>query len=187
MINRVITPDISDEKLAGQMAEILVEAFRENWPEAWPDFQSALEEVLEFTDPKRICRAALDGYGNVAGWIGGICMYDGNVWELHPLAVIPSLQKQGVGRLLVQDFELQVQEKGALTILLGTDDENSMTSLAGVNLYTNLWDSIRNIQNLKGHPYEFYRKLGFEIVGVVPDANGRGKPDILMAKSVPQQ
>jgi aminoglycoside 6'-N-acetyltransferase I len=34
---------------------------------------------------------------------------------------------------------------------------------------------------------EFYRKLGFVIVGVVPDANGPGKPDILMAKRVGRQ
>ena len=34
------------------------------------------------------------------------------------------------------------------------------------------------------HPYEFYQKQGFVIIGVMPDANGLGKPDILMAKSV---
>lgn len=33
-------------------------------------------------------------------------------------------------------------------------------------------------------PYEFYQKLGYAIIGVVPDANGLGKPDILMAKRV---
>ncbi len=29
-----------------------------------------------------------------------------------------------------------------------------------------------------------YQKRGFVIVGVVPDANGLGKPDILMAKRI---
>jgi hypothetical protein len=38
------------------------------------------------------------------------------------------------------------------------------------------------IKNLHRHPFEFYQKAGFSIVGVVPDANGPGKPDILMAK-----
>jgi aminoglycoside 6'-N-acetyltransferase I len=57
-----------------------------------------------------------------------------------------------------------------------------MTSLAGVDLYENLWEKIRYIQDLKGHPFGFYQKLGYIITGVVPDANGRGKPDILMAK-----
>ena len=34
------------------------------------------------------------------------------------------------------------------------------------------------------HPYEFYVKMGYKIVGVIPDANGIGKPDIWMAKRV---
>jgi aminoglycoside 6'-N-acetyltransferase I len=38
------------------------------------------------------------------------------------------------------------------------------------------------MKNLRGHPYGFYQKLGFSIVGVMPDANGFGKPDIYMAK-----
>jgi hypothetical protein len=35
---------------------------------------------------------------------------------------------------------------------------------------------------LRGHSYEFYQKLGFSIIGAMPDANGLGKPDIYMAK-----
>jgi aminoglycoside 6'-N-acetyltransferase I len=38
--------------------------------------------------------------------------------------------------------------------------------------------------NLRGHPYAFYQKIGFVIVGVMPDANGLGKPDIYMAKRI---
>ncbi|HQY94322.1 MAG: hypothetical protein WAU00_01310 [Caldilinea sp.] len=53
-----------------------------------------------------------------------------------------------------------------------------------VDLYPNLWEHIANIGNRRGHPYTFYQKCGFAIVGVVPDANGLGKPDILMAKRV---
>ncbi len=43
---------------------------------------------------------------------------------------------------------------------------------------------VTHIKNLKRHPYEFYQKLGYVIVVLVPDANGLGKPDILMAKSI---
>jgi len=46
------------------------------------------------------------------------------------------------------------------------------------------WSHVRTIRNLRHHPYEFYQKLGFVIGGVIPDANGFGKPDILMAKRV---
>jgi aminoglycoside 6'-N-acetyltransferase I len=59
-----------------------------------------------------------------------------------------------------------------------------MTSLSNVDLYEDLWDKIKNIRNLKNHPFEFYQKLGYIISGVVIDANGIGKPDILMSKRV---
>src|SRR5262249_10872705 len=32
------------------------------------------------------------------------------------------------------------------------------------------------------HPITFYRKLGFEVVGLFQNVSGFGKPDILMAK-----
>jgi aminoglycoside 6'-N-acetyltransferase I len=165
-------------------AQLLVDAFRDHWPDAWPTFEEGLKEVHEMLEPERICRAAVDEKGDLLGIIGGIPGYDGHVWELHPLAIQPSLQGQGLGRALVADFEEQVRLKGGLTITLGSDDEDSMTSLANVNLYENLWEKIRDIRNLKHHPFEFYQKMGYVITGVVPDANGIGKPDILMAKRV---
>jgi aminoglycoside 6'-N-acetyltransferase I len=45
-------------------------------------------------------------------------------------------------------------------------------------------DAIRDIRNLGGHPYEFYQRVGFTIAGVLPDANGPGKPDIFLAKRI---
>jgi aminoglycoside 6'-N-acetyltransferase I len=180
----VASPNPDHESTLNQMASLLVEGFREHWPHAWPDMEAALEEVQECLAPERICRVAFDSAGNVVGWIGGISTYDGNAWELHPLVVRADQQGQGVGRALVADFEERVRAQGGLTITLGTDDEDGMTSLANVDLYSNLWEHIANIRNLRGHPYEFYQKLGYTIIGVVPDANGPGKPDILMAKRV---
>jgi aminoglycoside 6'-N-acetyltransferase I len=122
--------------------------------------------------------------GAVLGWVGGISAYDGNVWELHPLVVRPDCQRRGIGRALVADLEEQVRARGGFTIQLGTDDETDMTSLSGINLYPNVLEHLLNIRNLRDHPYEFYQKCGFVIVGALPDANGPGKPDIFMAKSV---
>ena len=180
----IITPSRENEKLIQQAAHLLTDAFREHWPEAWPTLEEALQEVHELLSEERICRAALDENGNLVGIIGGIPEYDGNVWELHPLAVQPELQGQGLGRALILDFEEQVRLRGGLTITLGSDDEDNMTSLSGVDLYEDLWDKVKNIRNLKGHPFEFYQKMGYIITGVVIDANGVGKPDIIMSKRV---
>jgi aminoglycoside 6'-N-acetyltransferase I len=172
------------ESLVRQAAQLLVNAFGEHWPDAWPTLEEGLEEVHEMLESERICRAAVDEQGNLLGIIGGIPGYDGNVWELHPLAVQPTLQGQGIGRALVEDFDEQVRLKGGLTITLGSDDEDGMTSLSNVNLYENVWEKIRDIRNFKNHPFGFYQKMGYVITGVVPDANGVGKPDILMAKRI---
>ena len=170
------------DHLIQQVAQILVDSFKTHWPEAWPTFENALDEVYEMLSPDRILRVAMDTNGNAAGCIGSIPQYDGLVWELHPLAVRPELQCKGIGRALVLDIEEQTKSRGALTITLGTDDEDNSTSLSNVNLYNNPWEKIKNIKNLKRHPFEFYQKMGYIITGVVPDANGIGKPDILMSK-----
>jgi len=172
------------ESALSQAATLLWLCFRDNWPDAWPDQEAALQEVQEALQEERICLGAFMGDGQLLGWIGGQSSYHGRGWELHPLAVHPSWQLWRIGWRLVADFEDQVRQRGGLTILVGTDDESGMTSLSGIDLYPHLWEHIANIRNLRRHPYEFYRKLGYTITGVIPDANGRGKPDILMAKRV---
>jgi aminoglycoside 6'-N-acetyltransferase I len=181
---KIIPLQKENEDLIKQAAQLLKAAFQEHWPDSWTTIEEGLQEVHEMLDPERICRVAIDDENKLLGIIGGIPQYDGNVWELHPLAVQPNIQKQGVGKRLVEDFENQVKERGGLTIILGSDDEDSMTSLSNNDVYENLWDKIKNIQNIKGHPFEFYQKMGYIISGIVPDANGIGKPDILMAKKV---
>lgn len=175
---------LQDEEAVRQAATLLVAAFAENWPDSWPDMDSALEEVQDCLSPEMICRAAFAEDGRVLGWIGGRPEYDGNVWELHPLVVAPAYQQQGIGRALALDLEEQVRQRGGLTVILGSDDVSDMTTLGGADLYTELWSQVVNIRNLRRHPYEFYQKMGYIIVGVVPDANGRGKPDIMMAKRI---
>lgn len=180
----IISPTRENEHLLRQAAQLMVDAFREHWPDAWPTLEDGMKEIQEMLDDERICRAAIDDEGNLLGIIGGIPQYDGHVWELHPLAVQPNMQTQGIGRALIVDFEEQVRLRGGLTITLGSDDEDNMTSLSDVDLYENLWDKVKSIRNLKNHPFEFYQKMGYVITGIVIDANGIGKPDILMSKKV---
>ena len=129
-------------------------------------------------------RAALDR-NTLLGWIGGLPEYAGRVWELHPMVVRRDHRRQGIGRALVEAFEAEVRRRGGLTATLGTDDDAGMTSLADTDLYDDVPRHIAAIKDLgRNHPFLFYRKLGYVVTGVVPDANGRGRPDIYMSKRV---
>ena len=180
---KIVSMNKEHTKYIEGAAKLLYEGFSVHWPNAWPDIESAMNEVMECLSEDRICRAIIED-DKVLGWIGAISQYDGNVWELHPIVVDVNHRNKGIGRKLFEDLEYQVSQRGGLTIYAGSDDEDDMTSLAGTDLYNNLWGKIENIKNIKGHPYEFYQKLGFTIIGVIPDANGIGKPDIILGKRV---
>jgi aminoglycoside 6'-N-acetyltransferase I len=176
-----LRPDTGD--LIDQAAVLLLDGFR-NRSEDWQDLASARQEVLASLDPDRISRVLVDESGTARGWVGSVPMYGGRVWEVHPLVVSGAHRRQGIGRALVEDLERVVARRGALTLWAGSDDENGETTLSGTDLYADIPEAIRSIRNLRHHPYEFYLRLGFRIAGVLPDANGRGKPDIFLAKRV---
>lgn len=180
---QIIDLTLEHENAILQAATILHECFG-HLPGDWRTLEGTLQEVQESLADDRISRIAVDNSGTVLGWIGGICQYNGWAWELHPLIVNPKYQRQGIGRLLVADLEAQVRKRGGITLWLGTDDENHQTTLSGIDLYPNVFAHIAQLQNLRNHPYEFYQKCGFVIVGLIPDANGFGKPDIFMAKRI---
>lgn len=179
---RIIPLSVASPTATQKAAALLVSAFQEHWPNAWPDLAAALEEVHDCLDSDYICLAAVNDTDHVLGWIGARPAYGVTGWELHPIVVDPARQGEGIGSALVRHLEAQVRQRGGVMIFLGSDDEDGMTSLASVDLYTDVFEHVRTIKNRKRHPYEFYQKLGYTIVGVIPDANGLGKPDILMAK-----
>lgn len=166
------------------VADVLVDGFTGTGADVWQTREDALETVEESFGDDRISRVAIDVDGRVLGWIGAVETYGGNVWEIHPLVVRRDCQGRGVGRALVEDLEQQVRERGGMTVCLGTDDENGRTSIGGADLYPDPLAAARDLEDLGGHPFAFYRRLGYAVVGVLPDANGFGKPDILMAKRV---
>jgi len=181
MTAQIVKVSVQDEAIREQMAEILTIAFRRRWPESWPDMASARREVEQILSDG-FALAAQGGDGRVTGWVGGLPEYDGRVVELHPICVRPELQGRGIGRLLVAAFEAEARARGALTATLGSDDVDGSTTLSFVDLYDDLPARIAGIQDRKRHPFRFYEKLGYKITGVVPDANGPGKPDIFLSK-----
>lgn len=177
---RVIAFSASDELVCRQAAELLVEAFPHD--NGWPTLDAAIEEVTEALLPERRCRAALDDDGQLLGWIGSTPGYRGRVWELHPLVVRASKRGSGIGRELVRDLERTLTAEGALTLWLGTDDDHGETTLARVDLYPDLLARLAELRAPSTHPLGFYLHVGFALSGVVPDANGRGLPGILLSK-----
>lgn len=179
---RIIELSSADPAILEQAAEVLFVAFKKHWPLSWPDMNSAREELRKGLETGKIALAAMDEEGSLLGWIGAIEQYAGHTWELHPLAVHPSAQDKGIGSALVRALEERVGQRGGETIYLGTDDEDNMTSLSNRDLYSDLTGCLVEVHNLKHHPFGFYQRLGYTITGVIPDANGIGKPDIFMTK-----
>lgn len=167
--------DKTNEKYIKNAAELLANSF----PQAYQD--SARAEMDEILGEERIAvMAVFDDM--LVGFTGAIPQYGVTGWELHPLIVKPDFRGQGIGARLVEKLEEAVAARGGVVMYLGTDDEFGQTSLAGTDLFDDLYGKIPMIKNINRHPYEFYLKIGYKIVGVIPDANGFGKPDILMAK-----
>ena len=163
-----------------QAAQILLDELSQGW-ETLTDAQEEISDLLA-EDAEASLIAAMEN-DEVIGWCGILPEYDGKVFELHPLAVRRDYQRKGVGRKLMAHIEQLARERGGLTIRLGADDERpgGETSLANVDMYDNLPARIAEFEP-GTHQSAFYLKLGYRIVGVMPDANGAGKPDIFMAK-----
>lgn len=149
---------------------------------AWTTMEEARSEVVESIRPEKISRVALSDDGAVVGWIGAMPGYDGLVWELHPLVVASSHRRRGIGSALINDLEKLLVARGAITLWAGSDDLAGETSLGGVDLYSALPAALNDVRSWGRHPLPFYQSLGFHIIGVMPDANGPGRPDIFLGK-----
>ena len=166
-----------------QAARLLTKTFADLGKDAWPDVRSAIEEVEECVEEPNICVGVREG-GGLIGWAGLRPMY-AKTWELHPLVVGKASQGRGVGTLLLREIERLAKARGLIGIALGTDDETGGTSLSRAEIRKdNIRAEIEGIRNLGRHPYEFYEKCGYFIVGLIPNANGAGKPDIWMWKGL---
>ena len=171
----ILPVDKVDSHILTQISLLL-----ENTFECYHSPEASAEETKLILSEDRLCFVAVQDR-KLIGIVGAIPQYS-HAWELHPLIVCKDYQKRGIGRKLITVLENKLAELDILTLYLGSDDEHFKTSLSEGNLFENLFDKIANIENKREHPYEFYQKCGYQIVGVIPDANGLGKPDIGMAK-----
>ncbi|MDP2859511.1 MAG: GNAT family N-acetyltransferase [Bacillota bacterium] len=151
--------------------------------DGYPTLERAGAEIQDLLADAACLIVAFDGVG-VAGIVGGLESYHGHVWELHPLAVRADRRGQGIGSHLVSLLEEEAARARVGTIILGTDDTDERTSIGGTSIFPGVLQRLSAIRDTGGHLFAFYRRLGYEVTGVVPDANGPGKHDILMSKSL---
>lgn len=147
----------------------------------WADLRNCRASVEDAFSPGYIVIGAVED-DLLVGWIGGQPMYQDFTWEISPLVVAPALQRQGIGRALMLALEERCRAKGVTTMFLGSDDENFRTSASEGDLYADIAGAIAGLTVRTHHPFPFYQKLGYRVIGLLPDANGSGKPDIFMAK-----
>jgi aminoglycoside 6'-N-acetyltransferase I len=122
----------------------------------------------------------LEDTGEPVGWVAA--SHQGRVWELHPLLVAVQHHRRGHGRVLVHEIERHAAADGGLTMWVGTSDTTGATSLADTDLYADTFGALATIEARHPHAFQFWQRVGYRIVGVVPDAEGPGKPSICFAK-----
>jgi aminoglycoside 6'-N-acetyltransferase I len=143
--------------------------------------EAEAEVTLRSADSDWLGHAALEGE-RLVGWIGAIRTYS-HGWEIHPLVVAPNRQRRGIGSALMAALEARARREGVLTLFLGSDDDYGGTSLFGHDLWPDVVHHIAATEaTARGHALTFYRRHGYRIVGLLPDVNGAGCPDIMLAK-----
>lgn len=143
--------------------------------------EAEAEVAQRSADSDWLGHAALENE-RLVGWIGAIRTY-GHGWEIHPLVVAPDDQRRGIGSALLAALEARALSEGVLTLFLGSDDDYGGTTLFGRDLWPGVAGHIAATQaTARGHALTFYRRHGYEIVGLLPDVNGSGRHDIMLAK-----
>ena len=163
-------------------ADILVAAFDDRSP-AWRTISAAHATITDFAEGEHIAFGAFAGT-SLVGWIGATPRYNGNVWEIELIAVMPNWQRFGIGTALVQILIPAVRHAGCQTLCVWCDAESNSTSVGGINLYPHPLDALSRLISGPRHAGGFYEHIGFVRCGILPDANGPGKPDILYAMPV---
>lgn len=183
-----IQPITTDDRyFVSACAQFLMDLFPQT--HEWRTLEGALAEIHDILGEGGIF-VALKGH-DVLGCVGYLPIYDGHVWEVHPLCIDKTRQAKGIGSALLCHLEARAREQGIDSLFLGTDDEDNRTTLSQIeNLYDDPLGHIARLANLdeaNPHPFSFYQKVGFTVVGILPDANGKFKPDIFMSKKVTQR
>jgi aminoglycoside 6'-N-acetyltransferase I len=180
---RIVDLVPEDTQHVAALADVLFASFAELSPAYLPTVEAARAAINETFGDDRCSRLLLTDSQEIGGWIAGVHAY-GRLWEMHPLVVSPAYRRRGFGQALVKDLARLVAARGALTLYASTSDESNRTNLFGQDLYSDPLGALERLRAIGDHPMNFYINVGFSLVGVMPDAEGRGMPSIHFAMSV---
>lgn len=169
-----------DTELLEALAGIAWRAGRHHAPTWLPTIDDAREEVTDALDDAHRTLVMFDG-GQPVGWISTFHLY-GQLWEIHPLVVDPPRHGRGVGARLVAEVEAVARDSGAGVMFVGTSDETGSTSVSGRDLFADPAAAIATLDFERGHAVGFWLRMGYRVTGLIPDAEGPGKPSINLAK-----
>ena len=182
MALRIIDLVESDTTHIDEVVEFVYRCFEKYAPDWFPHIAACHEEIQASFDADRRSRVLLDNQDRAIGWIGAIA--DDNLWEIHPIAVSPIAQRNGYGKMLVEDVVTLARKAGAVSVWAGTSDETNSTSFSKLDLYNDPTVAFQNIEAPSDHPVRFWLTTGFSLVGVMPDEEGFGKPGIHFARRI---
>jgi len=118
-------------------AQILVVAFHDR-SLAWPTVSAAYGTMNEFAQDQHIAFGAFAD-SSLVGWIGATPSYNGNVWEIQLLGVIPEWQRNGVATALVRMLISALVHVGCHTVCVWCDDESKSTRKTRVGSAARRW------------------------------------------------
>jgi aminoglycoside 6'-N-acetyltransferase I len=107
-------------------AEIFIEVFNSSpWEEGW-EVASALPRMQEIAGTPGFVGIKAVNDGEVVGFVMGYAeSFDaGSDFYLKEMCVVPELQRQGIGSLLLEELKLKLRQVGARTLYLLTPKEN---------------------------------------------------------------
>jgi len=180
-MHKIVDIEYESDELISHLAAITRAAFKETSPNWLTTEERAAEQVLASVNPNRLGRVCFSNE-NPVGWIAVIQRR--HVWEIHPIAVSPAHQGNGVGRMLVEDIALSAKEANISTLFAATSDETGSTNLYGEILYSDPASAIMQLESKGRSPYKFWESVGFTVVGILPDEEGQGKPGIHLARKL---
>ena len=175
--------DYTDQQLLATLASLSHKSSQTHSPNWLLTVDAAMQE-LQRASEEGVLTSVLVEADTPRGWIAAEPQGHGS-WEIHPLLVDPAASGRGYGRILVEDIERKMRSHGGIAAFLSTSDATHSTNLSDVDLYKDPMEALRNIRvrdHTHGHAYQFWQRVGFTIVGVIPDAEGFGVPSIHMAK-----